>query len=171
MHPEGIHAHHHYQSFFFEGDTLKSYYFKLNAGSGVSYQKVIAFAEEIRNEISTSKKFIDKITASIGIAFSDQIDMAADNYENIAKQDIENRTKKEDISGRSFTIAVAIYKLVRDGAELGEDIRSALVDSLASLINADYNKVDRHFTDRALVEAIDLEDLDEIAGNYYNYDE
>lgn len=34
----------HYQSFFFEGDTLKSYFFKLQVGSNVSYQKEIKFS-------------------------------------------------------------------------------------------------------------------------------
>lgn len=38
----------HYQQFNFEGDTLKSYYFKLNAGSGISYQKIIAFAGSLK---------------------------------------------------------------------------------------------------------------------------
>lgn len=34
----------HYQSFYFEGDSLKSYYFHLQEGSGVSYQKEIKFS-------------------------------------------------------------------------------------------------------------------------------
>lgn len=34
----------HYQSFFFEGDTLKSYFFKLQEGNNVSYQKEIKFS-------------------------------------------------------------------------------------------------------------------------------
>lgn len=34
----------HYQSFFFEGDTLKSYFFKLQVGSDVSYQKELKFS-------------------------------------------------------------------------------------------------------------------------------
>jgi hypothetical protein len=34
----------YYQSFFYEGDTLKSYFFKLQVGSGVSYQKEIKFS-------------------------------------------------------------------------------------------------------------------------------
>ena len=34
----------HYQSFFFEGDTLKSYFFKLQVGSNVSYQKEVKFS-------------------------------------------------------------------------------------------------------------------------------
>lgn len=38
----------HYQKFFFEGDTLKSYYFKLQQGTGVSYQKEIAFSGSLK---------------------------------------------------------------------------------------------------------------------------
>lgn len=35
----------YYQSFFYEGDTLKSYFFRLqSSGTGVSYQKEIKFA-------------------------------------------------------------------------------------------------------------------------------
>lgn len=34
----------YYQSFFYEGDTLKSYFFRLQQGANVSYQKEIRFA-------------------------------------------------------------------------------------------------------------------------------
>lgn len=88
----------------------------------------------------------------------------------ITRQDINNKIEDGSLSGRSFTLGVAVYELVRDGAELEEDIRSVLVDKLALLIDADYNKVDRCFTDLALVEAIDLAGLDEVISDYYGYD-
>ena len=47
---------------------------------------VNAFAERIRNEISISKKFIDKITVSIGIAYSNELDLKAESAENVAKK-------------------------------------------------------------------------------------
>ena len=34
----------YYQSFYYEGDTLKSYFFRLQVGANVSYQKEIRFA-------------------------------------------------------------------------------------------------------------------------------
>ena len=88
----------------------------------------------------------------------------------ITRQDINNKIEDGSLIGRSFTLGVAVYELVRDGAELEEDIRSVLVDRLVLLIDADYNKVDHHFTDLALVEAIDLADLDEVINDYYGYD-
>ena len=66
--------------------------FRLQGASVACYfsnetrENVVAFAEEIRNEISTSKKFIDQISASIGIAYSEEINVDSDNYENSAKK-------------------------------------------------------------------------------------
>lgn len=36
--------HNYYQSFFFEGDTLKSYFYRLQVGANVSYKKEISFS-------------------------------------------------------------------------------------------------------------------------------
>lgn len=39
----------HYQSFYFEGDSLKSYFFKLQEGNNVSYSKEIKFSGTLQN--------------------------------------------------------------------------------------------------------------------------
>ena len=89
----------------------------------------------------------------------------------IKRQDIDNKIKNDDLLGRSFTVGVAVYELVKGGAKLDRDIRLALAEALESLINADYDKIDMHLTDIALVEALDLAVIDEVVRYHYEYDE
>ena len=128
--------------------------FRLQGASVACYfineteENVTAFAEEIRNEISTTKKFVDKITASIGIAYSEEIDLTSDNYENIAKEYYElaisriNLAKKAGenriCSSSEFEERQEEYILIADNDETNVDVLKNVFENLKYKTKAAY---------------------------------